>query len=292
MGLAYYSDMIGGSPPPPAQAHPIGPDAQSRPVTAMRVDRVNGIWTFAGEQPCRADLRWVEVPRDAERDETNFRWVRMTYSHLPSRQDGPHAIRQGDQLSVTEWPYGNGWVTVAKFKAGSHHARRLPAEASADETTLIKAVESLPYDYWETGRYITAGISRPQSPDTRTLNLRVFKVDRLFLLGVCADVQTAVEELLKLDKVRFEIASAEKGYCDRLAPQLLHPQTRQETNSLAWLSLRQALAGPPDNDHIKDGDPVTQLFKFILEDHLYNDHRRRTRHNGHGDLPDDDIPSS
>jgi hypothetical protein len=274
MGVFYQSAFFGGLSRP-GEASDIAADSQLRPVKAMRSARVGDDWLYVGEQDMLASLTWKQFSHKdfAER----IRWTRMEFRRSVTHGVGEYEIGAGDHLVVTEWPYSNGWVTHARFKLGSRKKRAdLNSESYEDGMTLIRALESLPYDYWETGSYVTAGISMPSAPHAPSENLRMFKVDRLFVYGVCHDFDLAVNEIVRTDFVQAMVDRVVSGKLDvgRFGSgRRLHPRTREDRNYLALLAVRQALAGPVDG-RIKVGEPTTRLFDFIFRDHLYNSSRR------------------
>lgn len=174
------------------------------------------------------------------------------------------------------------WTTHAPFKNSDNKAksrRRNPLDPPAkDAEELITRLESLSYDFWETGDYRTAGISIPV--DSRADERRNYSRGG-FRLGLCADVKKCrdelwatakVRQLMKLTKVgTIQFWPTDKEIPDRY--KTLHETAQEDAWLLMEVSIWQSFAGPDAGDANLLGQPVTSLVDRLYKRHLFNRNR-------------------
>ncbi len=143
---------------------------------------------------------------------------------------------------------------------------------------FVREIESLPFDYFEAGNYLTAGISYPDQPFLDSVQNR--SRDARLVFGVCEEPRHAenfvlgsmvVRELLRQTEentIQFWMKGVDAGAIK------LHDEVRENASFIMLCSIRQALAGPHDEDTTAFiGQPVTELIDHIYRNHLNNANR-------------------
>lgn len=200
----------------------------------------------------------------------------------------------GEHLVVSEAPYENGWVSIARFKRGLKRARgeRLHLGA-ADLAGAQREIEQLETDPWETGNYLTAGLNPPCAKTLRA-PLRSYGQNAQWVLGVCADFAAHAAQLANSERARRLLDDAVGLRLRVVRPSAsrmpvvvrLHPRACETAGETLLLSIHQALAGPhevtlglravPRKD-AWEGRPVMDLVDRLFRDHLYNQTRTHVR---------------
>jgi hypothetical protein len=180
---------------------------------------------------------------------------------------------------------GAGWFAAMRFKSSSHKTELERGDPlvtpCVNENEVFARLESLKWDYWETGSFVTAGISVP--PDAHIEARNYSRGDWRF--GVCGGVEEAVAALRKDPKVR-ELQELTEHIALRFSPRLaadkkpipeeycnFHNELKEHAPLLLELALRQALAGPEDGA-AWHGRPVADLVAEIYKDHMYRVNRQ------------------
>ena len=149
----------------------------------------------------------------------------------------------------------------------------------------------MPYDFWEKGPFLTAGISGPDMPsgdgESREIS---WKARARLVLGVCDDFDAYVNELLESDEIKELLRRTECNEIDfwplkdrhnhevrlTVRPRLFD-EVINEAYSLMLLSIRQALAGPHEDSQKYEGKPVTVKVNHIYRGHLDRLNRKINR---------------
>jgi hypothetical protein len=210
------------------------------------------------------------------------RWIRMEL-RVPR---GNEVIKEGHHLVLAEHPYSNGWLHRTPFKPpykkGRERREELLVEArrqgNADGDGFIRWIEALPYDFWEKGPFLTAGISGPDMPPGDGGSREIsWKAKARLVLGTCRDFDACLEHLWESDEIKELLRLTERNeirFWSREAkltvkPKLCH-EVIDEASTLMHLSISQALAGPHVNCERYVGRPVT-----VKVDHIYREHLNR-----------------
>jgi len=227
-------------------------------------------------------------PRNLQiRDYGTLSWIRMEF-RVP-RANGVVAERH--QFVVAEHPYSNGWVHRTRFKTpykkGPVARRRLLArlqKGSNNDRAIIRRVEALPNDLWESGRFLTAAISAPEMPHGNLDAQVSWKIKARLVLGTCRDFHACESELFNSDRVSELLQLTEQNrirFWSRKAKPTSLPRLFQEVideaPSLMLLSIRQALAGPHAHCGSYVGKPVIVKVSQIYRGHLNNRNRQVSR---------------
>jgi hypothetical protein len=261
-------------------AQEIGSLAVQHGVTAMRVASVQGTdgpLVYVEESPVLVGLQWRIL---AYGKKSYHRWWRLEVK-VGSQAS---AIRSGHSLVMAQNPYSSTWVQRAPFKSPYKRERpTLEQHPDGMSAELIKWIEEeLPYDFWETGNYLTAGISEPELPFQSLDAVRNAHETR-WVFGVCADPAACEEALFASLEAQKWLKLTEEGTL-RFAPPgvrlaslaTIYDEMKDEAWSLMLLSIRQALAGPDPQSDIWLGQLVTKRVEQLYCNHLYNRYRGLT----------------
>ena len=190
-------------------------------------------------------------------------------------------IEPGMELVMARLPAAC-WAVSAPFRKSD---RKGPGERDNPLASpcngiedAINRLEDLDYDYWEKGNYLTAGVSVP--PDPMSGERRNFTRGD-WLLGVCHDVNAASEMLINSQRAKTLLAFTENGTLKfwpthtKIPEQYktMHADVKDDAGWLMYLSIRQSLAGPEDDDASWKGRPVMDLVELIYKNHVYNRNR-------------------
>lgn len=198
-----------------------------------------------------------------------------------SEKGGQTVIRPGDHLVVAEHPSSSGWWHSARFKSRGGD-RRPPQPGTGFESAqeFVEWTESLGVDYWESGKFYVAGFVEPEQRLSLPSPTRRRHAGSKWAVGCCEDPEAVVRELWASEAVRSLLKATGERLISVWKPGIpqLEPKLTDETASFGPsfmdISLRQALAGPPDNSDTWVGRPVIDWAKVIYRDHL-NDHNRK-----------------
>jgi hypothetical protein len=262
-------------------ARPIGAVAVQSEVTAMRVGYENddhGEPVYLDETPIYVSTVWRFIDYGQR---SPLRWWRLEVK--THRRNG--VIAPGDMLVVAEHPYANGWLQGTPFKRGSKKGGidriALPEEVcESAEMVLAYLDRDAPQDFWETGNYITAGISEPSLPWSPSEKRRNVKIQGLFVFGSCKDFKIFENTLWVSEKVQQLFRATENGSIRYWAPKArikarpeLLREVREDAVNLMGLSIRQALAGPHEKSEKWIGREVADKVDQIYRGHLNNRNR-------------------
>lgn len=226
------------------------------------------------------DWKFVPYKTNAEGRESwkRAKWVRLE-AQLPSNVS---EIRPGMELVIAR-ELAACWTASAPFKRASKKGREdRPDQMDqpfTDQAALINHVESLDYDYWEKGNYLTAGVSIP--PDPFDNHLRNFSRGDWYL-GVCENMKANTEMLFKDSQVAALREMVEKEQL-RFWPSKIktphrfreyHPRLKDESTALLVMAIRQSLAGPMKDTERFLGKPVAHLVEWNYKNLLYRLNRQ------------------
>jgi hypothetical protein len=193
--------------------------------------------------------RWI----DGDIEGRAARWLRWRV-RLPSKPLFTGDSSRDFSLVVTA-PNAKGWVHTARFrmpdKKGENERKDPLLDTAIDDAEVISRIESLNYDFWETGKYWTAAISNPGEP--------VFEEVRentatLVHYGIVEHYNAVFEDLFKHESVQSLLKMTENGtlrfwsfgkYAE--INKQIHQETKDAAVSLMELAIRQALAGGGDD---------------------------------------------
>lgn len=264
---------------------PIGRVDGRRPVklTASRLDATTNRVVFLSEE---VDATWASdpklVPFRATRGDRVIgamaKWVRLEAQvSFTSTQ-----VKAGMDFVVAR-QLAACWTAHAPFKKPDKKGptTRLDPllKPFSEQIAMIEHLESLDYDYWEKGKFLTAGISIPPEP-TEEIRRNVSRGN--WYLGVCDDMTACcsslrndehVERLLqmaKAERLLFWSTRIKSSERDRR----YHPRLKDDIESLLFQAIRQSLAGPMKKDVRFLGQPVANLVEWYFKDLLYWKNRR------------------
>jgi hypothetical protein len=269
------------APAGPDDAAEVGAWAPVQPATATRVthrDSTTGPLVYGDEAPLLAGYRHCHARLGSS---GNHSWYRL---ELRAKQD-VGTVQSGTYLALAEHPYSNGWTQRTTFKPPCKKgagARPDPsAQSFTDTRDLIQWVESFPFDYWEKGRFLTAGVSEPSLPQEDADRLRSWKVGAVIALGVCADFEAFEAQLIGSADARHLLEQTAANrivfWKQGVGPVKLFDEVIAESSALLLLATRQALAGLRDDPGRWCGRPVTDRMREIYCEHLNRLNRRVKR---------------
>jgi hypothetical protein len=282
MGSLRQLDLLHALVPDnPDDAHPIGAAPKQQSLTACRVGPApDGTLVVDDEVPIR--VAW-DVKEERLSTGKNHRWWRYE-AKVDPREIGIESVRSGNHFVMSEHPYGIERVHHAPFKRGLHRGpedRPSLARRCVSAEELLRAVEALDSDYWEKGKVLTAGLSNPETTMRPDGSGRRYHQDALYVLGICDDVEQRVRELSE-SKEANELRRLTANRTIRIQPVTvnqslrLYDEVAEQGPALLLLSIGQALAGPHEDWHKWQGQPVMRLADYIYRDHL-NSYNRRVR---------------
>lgn len=228
-------------------------------------------------------VRVATVWRIAEDRKQRFRWWRLEAKvALPPENDW---VSADDTLIVTEHPYSTNWTQFAPFKRSTHNRSRISdplrnaAYASRDD--IVRHIEDLETDFWETGKYLTAGISVPEAPFIPEDTGRSGGKQSVLVFGHATSANAVIEKVLTEPKVQKVLRQTQTGQV-RLPARAglaasdirLYDELREEGHSLMYHAIRQALAGPHKDSGDWLGRAVSDKAIHIYLGHLHNWNRK------------------
>ncbi|MEM7022787.1 MAG: hypothetical protein AAF637_09345 [Pseudomonadota bacterium] len=277
MGAVPIASVLQISDPEPDTAVEVGAMPLRTPMTAMRVGARNGILIYENEEPCYIGMAW-RIVEDAFGQPFSWWRLELKVSRQASR------IAPGHDVIVAQHPYGNGWTHLTTIKPGSKKERTGIADArfgSVSDATHF--VEETKHDFWETGAYLTAGISQPHLPLVAVDSVRNAQKEALYTFGICEALADAERALVEDQTVQRLIAATERGTLRFWAPEakltqlpVLLDEVKEDRWSLMALSIRQALAGPHRDSDDWVGRPVHAKVDQIYRGHVNRRNRSLT----------------
>jgi hypothetical protein len=275
----------------PTRSEPIfGSLDNDRVALIMRVEHRADEWRFRDEVPAlnRREAR-CETWYDSAGQCQTARWYRETV-RVSTQQ---RKIAKGNSLALAVYPYSTAQIDIALFKRGSQKGSLDRPDVArlrfANEGEFLQWTESHPWDYWETGRHLVAGISRPKPlQDLRGKQRRPRESEPYRLVfGLCeSDCQALARELARSPRGLTLLERVEK---DRLKfwfrPATLKMKNiprlssgiKEQAEHLLDLAIRLALAGPVTDSESWFGKPVMDLAEQILTT-ILNNHNRVANH--------------
>jgi hypothetical protein len=152
----------------------------------------------------------------------------------------------------------------------------------SDFEQVLAEIENWSCDPWETGQYLTAGLSVP--PKLYDDDVRNYSRGDWYL-SCCKDFDQCWKALYESDPVRELLDLTERGAI-KIGPKELPvdhvnrklcDEAKTEANPLIFISIRQALAGighKPTETSAVTPVPVFTSVDFLYRDHLYNLNRK------------------
>jgi hypothetical protein len=295
MGSMTLSALLPEVPCPVDDAHEVGAIHVRQQASAMCIGWERGPSSplvYVDETLIAVAMQWRVVEYSGGQ---HHRWWRLEVKATSMQT----AIHKGDELIVAEHPYANGWVQPAPFKTASRKGemeRADPASASfVTPEALIQWIEALPYDFWEKGNYLTAGLSEPELP-FMVGAVRNMQKQSLLVFGVCGSARACEEALFASPEARRLLKTTETGTLrfwptevefavpPARADERLYDEVKAESPSVLWLAIRQALAGPHEESLQWKGHPVMEKVQHIYCGHLFNRYRVLARERGNLDI--------
>ena len=189
--------------PAPDEAHEVGSvGGQQASVMAVRASDGDGSPVYARET--NGVLRFVPTCQSYGNARPHT-WIRMDFQ-VPAKNG---VIKSGDQLVIAEFPYSNGWLHRTPFKPRNNKgSERLDAlcEGVASLAEVIRLIDDLPFNVWETRQFLTASVSEPVMPQGDGKRI-TWKVKARLVLGTCDDFDSYEQFLLKCEEVKECCAS-------------------------------------------------------------------------------------
>lgn len=198
-----------------------------------------------------------------------------------------------DDMVIAEHPYANGLVSWAQFKPTSKVRKDKRPEPPSDELRsvdhLVEWIDSLPFDYWESGPFLTAGILKLQPPRNfvneiggQHTAIRKYHEVKI-LIGCCKDFESEMETLSASEEARRIIDDTLQG-----ERKFAHPAAGQQEldekvmiylEEIMKLSICQAIAGPHDEWSSAKliGKPVIKTVGNIFDGHINRLNKRKCR---------------
>jgi hypothetical protein len=275
MGSIIQTAILPVSPDAVDDAREIGALSVQPTVTAMRIEKgkPDGTLVYTEEAPILTGWQ-SRVEKYGEKSRHQWwRWeTKVSSKTTPS-------IRPGHHLIIAMHPYSSSWVQQVPFRPTSKKERPELVFASPEE--LIQWIEKeCSYDFWEKGNYLTAGISIPEGPFNFHADIKNRHGDAKWVFGVCDDPIAYGDALWASEEVKKFLNMTEKGTLrfwpahvpwstspSKWKPHL-YEKLKAEADSLMWLSIRQALAGPHEDNEDWLGRPVADNLERIYYDHL------------------------
>ena len=278
MGSLSVKLMFDPSPESVDDAHEISAKRAWSDVNVMRIghDKANGreiVYLDETEMQFATVVRGVEGPGDRK-----HYWFRMELK-INSKNE---LVRHGHNLVMVSHPYAitREQHTVFKraVKKSPDDPRRFDPPPWESALELVTWVESLDYDYWEKGNYLTAAISLPVIPYTQDGGSKNFKDDLGYVFGTCESFDTCYKALEISKKAQLLLDATEKNkikvwHNNVSIPLQLFPEVIEDRFFWMGLSISQALAGPHKDSDKWFGRPVIDKVDQIYRGHLNNVNR-------------------
>ena len=263
------------------------PIARSPAVLPVRVTRIGPAEDGSGELIYLADIKakWRLAVREATYlwgDSERSVASEGTWFRLECKVDRDKGINTNDTLVVSRFPHADGWFKTCLFKGSNNKGRgkRVDplAEPRSGEESVKQTLDELTFDYWETGKALTAGFFRPGKPSLA--GIRGYS-DDFFLFGVVKDVTDCTTQLLTNSRVLELLEETANGTIPYAHPKAGKPKLKKETqdlrNALMYVAISQSLAGTEDRSAKSYlGKPVVSQVEKIYCHLLNNENRRKT----------------
>lgn len=234
----------------------------------------SGEHIFSREIPAKAIL----ARREFKPFKSFFRLEVKVDQHNPD-------IKPGDELIVSQFPRSNKWVHFTEFKPSNRHRDRndgnIPAWIKTSDRLKEFIDNDAPVDYFETGNFLTAGISKPLSGSEHSRQRNMLK-NAVYLFGACRDVSRAKEELFasehirellyltEINKIRYIPSKNMSNF--PLLPRLKDEVIENRFN-LMVMAILQALSGPVDSTKYI-GTSLCGLVELCYKQLLHFENRR------------------
>lgn len=236
-----------------------------KPVTAMQVIERDGEFFYGGE----IDVFVGNVLRALG----GHRFVRFEVKSA-AKETSP--IKNGSHVVLSEHPYSLGWCHFEPFRAARFEAKSNFDTAQLETGGLEDALAylaRLDCDYWETGRFRTAGFT---GIDNRLTwhGQQENRKNLLHVLGVCADAHRFHQQLMAHPKILKLLDETKQRTIHFGWPTgeriVVNPEVAEQGWELMNLAVRQALAGPHDDGEwwLKEQKPVCDKVAYIYRDLL------------------------
>lgn len=249
-------------------------------VPVMTVGSSDAGIVYLGESSVSLATVW----RVAEDRETRFQWWRLEAKvALPPEADW---VSAGDSLIVSEHPYSTNWTQFALFKRSTHDRRSINQMLTATVfpalEDIVKQIDTFDSDFWETGKYLTAGISIPEAPYIPEQHARRTNKQSVLVFGHAGQTDTIIEAVLQEPDVVRILGQTNRGtvklptkFAGLEGSEIrLYDELREEGLSLMYQAIRQALAGPHKDSEAWVGRAVSEKAIHIYLGHLHNWNRR------------------
>ncbi|KZN34400.1 hypothetical protein [Pseudoalteromonas luteoviolacea] len=250
----------------------IGSASQSREVELTRVvadKSVDGGYRYDGQ--AWAELSDLKV-RSLDYDNPELCFQRMEFRV----KAGSTQIPAGSVLCCSETPYSTFWAANTHFRKG--HKDGFPD--ITDRASLFKEMERVSVDWWDTGAsYYTAGLPESKFQYYLYSRRKANNKNTMWVFGVIInesgntlmDLSQVEAEIYSSDRVQGMIANTVSGKDMQIGTHVKKARklSREEANALAFISIRQALAGPSKDIEERENLPVVEEFTRIYSDLLH-----------------------
>ncbi len=173
--------------------------------TALRAS--DGALVYVKEIPIFAGCQWRAADYG---DRARHRWWRFEVK-VCRNSEATSAIQPGHCLVIAMHPYSTKWMQQAAFKPAFKKERPVLGSVDTSEALITWIEKECPYDFWEKGNYLTAGISEPELPFKSLADVRNGHGTAKWLFGVCDDFAACVDALWASKKVNNLLERTEKG---------------------------------------------------------------------------------
>lgn len=231
-------------------------------------DEVDGGFRYDGQV-------WVElsdvVMRSLDYDVPGLCFQRMEFRVSVDNLD----ITPGSILCCSETPYSSFWAASTPFLKGS----KAPLPAFQDRETMLQEVEKARLNWWDRDRkFLTASLPEAKFQYFLYARRKFLNYGSMWVFAVVInhtndpilDMSQVETQLFSSNTVQRFIKNAETGNL-RVGKSGATPRSlsREEANALAFLSIRQALAGPAKDIEQRENLPVVDEFARIFTDQLH-----------------------
>lgn len=273
------------------EARPIGglPSVQMVELTAILPNSgVDGGYAFGGQ--IEVELGEL-VMRSLDDSNSDLCIQRMEFKS-PA---GGGKVLPGTPLICSEHPYSSFWAASTHFKKG-YKGEKLHFDS---RESMLVALKHSPTDWWERdAKRLTAGIDEDQFRHFFQTRKRVAWKGRYWVFGVipgavgerAPSLQQVESQIFASNLIQGLIRKTLDGSI-KVGRKGVQPRvfTRDEANALAWFSVRQALAGPHEDNQEWEGLPVVKLADWIYRDQLFNLSRRQIEQQSEQNLDIDKV---
>ena len=236
-------------------------------VKDKKSDTVTDEYCFLGE----CQFEHMVRTRKIITNQKQFCWTRWEV-RIGKQRD---YISPEHYMIISRYPHSCGFVGMQLFKKprkviSQSIQKRL--NECADLDCILKELDSMNVDYWETGKKFTAGFSQGSKEDIDTENRNATSAH---IHGICKDAPEVYLELRNHERTHKLIEATHnsklllKPVNNRLPVFTIFPEVIGKSEDLMDLAIRQAMAGPDRNSQKWINRPVLDWATILYERHIY-----------------------